>query len=259
VVSFWLLTALLLARVTVTRAIEVTPGEMAEARCWVAAKFQGMAQGDSAEAALVVLANHDPVLRNTRGEGRPLTIGKVTYARGFYCHAVSRVVVRLPRSGKTFSAVAGVDSNPQTDGGRGSVVFAVEISDKKTFRSQLMREGMAGVDVNVDLAGAKELALVVEDGGDGITCDQADWADAKVALDDGTVVWLGDLPIVGEDSSPTTEPPFSFVYDGKPSAELLKAWGVKRETRKLNEKCTEHALIYADPKTGLEVRCVAVE
>ena len=32
VVSFWILTALLLARFTETRAIEVTPGEMAEAR-----------------------------------------------------------------------------------------------------------------------------------------------------------------------------------------------------------------------------------
>jgi alpha-galactosidase len=57
----------------------------------------------------------------------------------------------------------------------------------------------------------------------------------------------------------TADPPFSFVYGGTPSAMLLKEWQVKRETRPLDARRTQHALTYADPKTGLLVRWVATE
>ena len=56
-----------------------------------------------------------------------------------------------------------------------------------------------------------------------------------------------------------TEPPFSFTYGGRSSTELLKAWDRKHGARKLDEQRTEHALEYSDPKTGMVVRCVAVE
>jgi alpha-galactosidase len=52
---------------------------------------------------------------------------------------------------------------------------------------------------------------------------------------------------------------FSFNYDGKPSAELLGQWDLKRDHRKLDSHRTEHVLTYTDPKTGLVVRCVGVE
>jgi hypothetical protein len=37
--------------------------------------------------------------------------------------------------------------------------------------------------------------LEVGDGGNGIGCDWADWADAKVILADGKEIWLADLPL----------------------------------------------------------------
>ena len=52
---------------------------------------------------------------------------------------------------------------------------------------------------------------------------------------------------------------FSFVYDGKPSAELLVTWKLERASRPLDNQRTEHTLVYTDPKTGLELRCVGVE
>jgi alpha-galactosidase len=55
------------------------------------------------------------------------------------------------------------------------------------------------------------------------------------------------------------EVPFSFVYDGQPSAGLLKAWELKRSSRKLDDQRAEHTLTWTDPKNGLVVRCVAVE
>jgi hypothetical protein len=54
-------------------------------------------------------------------------------------------------------------------------------SDKNTqikFQSGLMRSG--SVDVDVDIAGAQVLSLVVTDGGDGANLDWADWADARL-------------------------------------------------------------------------------
>jgi hypothetical protein len=56
-----------------------------------------------------------------------------------------------------------------------------------------MREGMTAVPIAVRLAGVKLVTLNVGDGGDGIGSDQADWAEARFELVDGTEVWLGDL------------------------------------------------------------------
>ena len=55
------------------------------------------------------------------------------------------------------------------------------------------------------------------------------------------------------------EPFFSFTYDGKPSAELLKTWQFERTSRPLDAKRTEHTLTFTDPKTGLVIRCVGIE
>ena len=54
-------------------------------------------------------------------------------------------------------------------------------------------------------------------------------------------------------------PFFSFTYDGKPSAEVMKTWELKRATRRLDDQRTEHTLTYTDPKTGLVLRCVGIE
>ncbi len=253
------LSALLVIGLSAFAAPLPTPQEIAEAHRWLAAKVEPPAAGPRYEAGLVVLANHDPVLRNTRGEGRPLTLGKTAYTRGLYCHAVSKLIVRLPGPGKTFTAIVGVDSNDQTSGGRGSVVFSVSVAGKQRFRSETLHEGMKAVPVAVDLGGASEFLLEVGDAGDGISCDQSDWADAKVVLNDGTSVWLGDLPLAEGTPPSAGDPPFSFVYGGTPAAMLLKQWQVKRESCPLDAQRTRHMLTYSDPKTGLSVRWTAIE
>jgi len=53
--------------------------------------------------------------------------------------------------------------------------------------------------------------------------------------------------------------PFSFVYGGKASGELLSAWKFSKQTRELDAHRREHSLTWMDGATGLEVRCVAVE
>ena len=155
--------------------VGVMSEEFSEARHWVTAKFEGVQAPRSAEPALIVLANHDPVWKNGRGP-RPMHIVDKEYTRGLYCHAFSKIIVRLPSPGASFSAMVGVDSNEQTSGGRGTVDFSVRVGDTEKFRSGVMREGMAGKPVAVNLGGATEFVMQVDETPDGITCDQSDWA-----------------------------------------------------------------------------------
>ena len=55
------------------------------------------------------------------------------------------------------------------------------------------------------------------------------------------------------------EPVFSFTYGSKSSAELLPKWKRDRSSRKLDAQRTERRIVWTDPQTGLEVRCVGVE
>lgn len=55
------------------------------------------------------------------------------------------------------------------------------------------------------------------------------------------------------------QPPFSFNCGGQPFAQLLPAWQFDRAERRLDDRRTEHRLVFTDPTGGLEVRCSAVE
>lgn len=89
----------------------------------------------------------------------------------------------------------------------------------------------------------------------------------KVVLADGRELWLGEMPLrdnrggtgVAGPTQRSTALPFSFMYDGVASDALLSQWPKKDETKKLDANRTQRTLAWTDPKTGLEVRCVAVE
>jgi len=258
-----LITVLMLARMG--WAAEVPPvaersAEMQLLQRWLAAKLDGNQHAAPPQCGLTVLTNFDELCLNNR-MGQPLAIGKTEFARGVFCHATSKLAVRLPAPGRAFSACVGVDSNAQTRGGRGSIVFGVTVAEKEVFRSKIMREGMPAERVSLDLGGAKEFLLEVGDAGDGIACDQADWADAKITLADGRILWLGDLPIVGGQEAPavSTDLPFSFNYDGQSSAALLKQWKRERQVKELDAQRTERTVTWTDPKTQLVLRWAAIE
>src|ERR1039458_4468391 len=58
---------------------------------------------------------------------------------------------------------------------------------------------------------------------------------------------------------PHAKMPFSFVYGDQPSEKLLADWPRKHKSKKLDAARREHSLVWTDPKTALQVRCVAVE
>lgn len=217
------------------------------------------------EPGLDVFANNDPVIQNGRGKN-PLKIGDRAFTRGLYCHAVSKVEVRLPGPGQRFTAVVGLDHNEDTARGNGSVVFSVKALDQVLFQSEVMRFGTPAREVDVDLGGAEAFTLEIGDAGDGIGWDQSDWADAKVTLADGSELWLGEMPLRDHRTEAGFAPiqrtsvlPFSFVYGGRASDDLLATWPKQVAHQQLDSSRTRHTLTWTDPQTGLEVRGVAVE
>ncbi|HNY86080.1 MAG TPA: NPCBM/NEW2 domain-containing protein, partial [Candidatus Hydrogenedentes bacterium] len=148
-------------------AVSPGPDELATAARWARAKFAGDTALPPAPS-LVVLENHNPVQKNGRF-GKPLRIGETEHARGLYVHASSKVLVRLPGPAKTLTAVAGMDNNGDTAGGRGSGIFSVVAGGKALYTSGVLRGGDPGVPVSVDLAGAAEFTLEMGDAGDGIS------------------------------------------------------------------------------------------
>jgi alpha-galactosidase len=235
------------------------------ARRWTRAKFLGVADDITAPAHLLVRLKSGVVERN-RIKERLFNIAGKSFERGVAMPSPGEIVVRLPGAATRFSAVVGVDSNDlgyYSNGGRGSVIASVEANGQTLFRSAVLREGLTGVPISVDLNGAREIKLTLMAAGEhGRTYqaewDQADWANARVTLADGQELWLADLPLGPLPRAYSRDAPFSFRYGDRGSAELLPGWHVDRTTRKLNADETEYVAIYTDPQTGLKVRCVAV-
>ena len=251
--------ACLLVLPAVLQGAAVLPEELAARDDWVSARLEGRRPDVQSEPALVVFANHGPVLVSARA-GKPLRIAGRDFAHGMCCHAPSRILVVLPGRGRAFTASVGIDSNEMTSGGRGSVVFSVLAGGAERFRSGVLREGMPAVLVDADLAGATEFVIQADETPDGIGHDHADWLDAKVALEDGRETRLADLPVreARRLDLCSAEPPFSFVYGGAPSPEFLPKWKIERSSRALDPHRTERTLTWTDAGTGLQVRCTAV-
>jgi len=66
----------------------------------------------------------------------------------------------------------------------------------------------------------------------------------------GAALGLGGPEICGG----TLQPSFSFVYGGKPSAELLPSWGRREEIEPTPDGRERRIITYTDPATKLEVR-----
>jgi len=221
---------------------------MDNARRWTRAKFLGVPDDNIAPAHLLVRLKSGLLERNRIGD-RHFNIAGQSFERGVAMPSPGEIMVRLPAHATRFSAVVGVDSNDlgyYSNGGRGSVIASVEANGRALFRSAVLREGLTGVPISVDLNGAGEIKLTVAAVGEhGPTYqaawDQADWANARVTLADGRDVWLADLPLGPLPRAYSLAAPFSFRYGDRDSAELLPTWRVERATRSLDAERTEYA------------------
>ena len=110
-------------------------------------------------------------------DGRQISLDGVAYSRGIGVHSDSRLVWLLYGRCSSFSAVIGVDDEV---GANGSVYFQVYVDGQIRYMSPLMTGSTPARNVQVDVSGGSELALVVHYGWDHLYSDHADWADARV-------------------------------------------------------------------------------
>jgi RHS repeat-associated protein len=113
------------------------------------------------------------------GDGNPIRLNGVTYAKGLGVHATSMVTYGLGQQCGRFTAAVGVDDEV-ADTAPGSIVFHVYADDVLRWSSPTMLPTSPSSLVDVDLTGRTTLQLVVTDAANGVTSDHGDWADAKV-------------------------------------------------------------------------------
>ncbi|MCX5759820.1 MAG: NPCBM/NEW2 domain-containing protein, partial [Candidatus Hydrogenedentes bacterium] len=142
----------------------------------------------------------DTAVRPTDGrEPTPLRIKDASYEKGLGHHAPGEILVELNGEYAAFDVDVGVQ---QQNNGAGSVVFQIFVDDEKRFDSGVMREADAAKPAHVSLEGADTMRLVATDAGDGIMCDCADWANARLTRADKSV-------------AKPTAPPFDIAPFGR--------------------------------------------
>jgi alpha-galactosidase len=243
------LTLMLLAPVRESNAAE----EIAFHAQWAERAFAAQPPAASEANRLVVV--HEDMPGDTK-IGRGSAGGRMRLADRVYSHGIgvnshSVVGVRLLQRASRFLCTVGLDRN--VDGTLASVRFHVGVGGKDVWQSELMRAGATPVAVDVPLQGATEFDLTVDVGDDTRGWDQADWADARVIMEDGTTIWLDDIARNGQVESGL---PFSFVYGGKHSSEFLAKWQRNEQVEQFGNSMTRRTLTLSDPETGLEVKCV---
>ncbi|MCH5675274.1 NPCBM/NEW2 domain-containing protein [Streptomyces gilvus] len=126
---------------------------------------------------------YGPVERNTSngeskaGDGHPITLGGVVYAKGLGVHADSAVEFYTGKACATLTADVGVDDEK---GAKGTVAFEVWADGTKVTSTGVLTNAMPAQPLTADVTGAQVVRLVVTDGGDGNDSDHADWADARL-------------------------------------------------------------------------------
>ncbi|MFF0472996.1 endo-alpha-N-acetylgalactosaminidase family protein [Streptomyces sp. NPDC004284] len=110
------------------------------------------------------------------GDGTPLRIGGVTYAKGLGTHAPAKVRYYLGGRCASFTAEVGVDDVQAT---RGSVQFSVLADGAEKVKSPVLKAADPAWSLTADVTGASYVDLVVGDGGDGNGNDHADWGSAR--------------------------------------------------------------------------------
>ncbi|MFF4029787.1 NPCBM/NEW2 domain-containing protein [Streptomyces sviceus] len=127
---------------------------------------------------------YGPVERNTSngeaaaGDGHPITIGGVVYAKGLGVHAESSVEYYTGAACETVTAQVGVDDEK---GANGTVAFEVWADGTKVASTGVLTNAIPAQPLTADVTGARLVRLVVTDGGDGIDSDHADWGDAQLS------------------------------------------------------------------------------
>lgn len=225
------------------------------ARSWAAQAFAKPGTYLPPGEGLYIEKVRNVVRKNRTYWDTPFVLGSKQYRHGIYMDSPASVRVVLDRSADEFTAEIGIDRNASTASAPmvGTARFYVIVGGEKVYSSPVLRMPDGPQSIRVPLNGAREFTIEVDEGGDGISFDQCDWADAKVKFHDGRTMLLDELMMQGT-SNRRPAAPFSFKYDGKQSDEFLDQWEFtshEAKTKGGHLRTNE----YKDPKAGLVIRC----
>ncbi|MCL3782059.1 hypothetical protein EMN47_16855 [Prolixibacteraceae bacterium JC049] len=177
--------------------------------------------------------------------GNPIRIAGKKYDRGVGTHALSTCIVQLDGKALKFNSDVGIDDEEK---GRGDAEFHVIVDGKIAWTSGLMYAGTVK-HVNIDLKGAKQLALVTTDGGNGNGYDHTNWANAKITFE-------GEKPAIVPEMLINKE---LFSRDGNDQQPVVVTSGILEG--KVNEKLSfrvpvagTHPIRFSIPNCPQEVK-----
>ncbi|MHB0998744.1 MAG: NPCBM/NEW2 domain-containing protein [Armatimonadota bacterium] len=104
---------------------------------------------------------------------KPMSIGNRSFIRGLGTHAPSKIVYALDGKYSRFQSCVGGDAAHYP-----TVTFEVWVDGIKRWESGLMTHDDEAKQVDIDIKGVHKLELITGDGGNGLSGDHADWADA---------------------------------------------------------------------------------
>ena len=104
-----------------------------------------------------------------------MTIAGRRFRRGLGTHADSRIVYDVGGRYRRFQSWVGADGASSA-----TITFEVRVDGRKRWESGLMNKRTPAKLADLDLTGVKTLELIVGHGGDNLTSDHANWADAKL-------------------------------------------------------------------------------
>lgn len=110
----------------------------------------------------------------------PISLNDVVYPHGIGTIAMSEITIDLHGEAARFLSMVGLDDRRRA--GMGSVNFEVWLDDKKVAESGIIRSGEPAKLLSVDLAGARQMTLFVDNAGDSSRDDDANWAGALILM-----------------------------------------------------------------------------
>ena len=155
----------------------------------------------------------------------PLTVNGVVYKRGIGAHSISRMLYDLGGKAVSVSGLVGADDNNLY---AGKLQFKIIGDKKELWKSGVMRKGDPVKEFNVSLSGIDKVLLLVEECGDGIMYDHADWLNVKfVTRGEITPIPAWPKPVAKEKYILTPEAPETprinnpLVYGARPGNPFL--------------------------------------
>ena len=118
-----------------------------------------------------------PYRKDSSLDGGPLKIGRQGFAKGLAVHSRTVLGYDLERKYATFQAVVGFDEAANKKGRVGCRVLA---DDKEIYANPDLRADGEPLRLNLSVAGAERLRLIVDFGPDGDIGDRVIWGDARI-------------------------------------------------------------------------------